>query len=204
MRDESLKDSTGDRRGKPDAGSVRQFVRCCHAIVILSWLSGCALFSPVPLQAPLPAIETVVAQQQWRLQKNEHGYRLQTLVQVQPDSVKLVVMNTLGQRLLTLQQQRGEKPVVSKEQSHPAIADWQHLWESWLLVYWPAEAFNQMPGNWRAVSSDQRRQWFRDEQRVGEVRYLSATPWQGQSEYRSHNGRWRLHIESRQLQRVGP
>jgi len=170
------------------------------ALLLALLLASCSLMQRPSFQAGHEPHALVAAQQQWHLSLGGENYHLQALLELDDSGLRAVVMDSLGRRLVTLNQQQG---VVHQKvhQRHPAKAFWPRLMESLQFIFWPlADLQNAQSTSWRFHETAQgHRQISFDNKVIGSIEYRSPDPWQGESYYLNEDEDFALLIESRKL-----
>lgn len=151
------------------------------AILLLSFLVGCAALRPSPPPSPAFGAMPVMGPIQRRLTLTpdahpEQARTLITVVSLEADRLRAVLLTPYGQRLATLvRDARGSRfengdVAVSGETGLPVTADWLAARLEWCL--WPLEALQQAfaGSSWSAQQAGDSREIRRDGALVARIR----------------------------------
>jgi hypothetical protein len=169
--------------------------------ILCSALSGCGIFQSKPnyLLTNTSEQTTVVSQQQWQLYYQNNIYTLQVINERYPDHWQWIMVNNLGQRLVTITGKNGTIN-IERQLSHPALDVLPTLLEAWQLSYWPlTDLQQQLPKGWIIEQTAKHREARFSGILRASIEYHTENPWQGTLTYNNPKQRLRLTIESQQL-----
>ncbi|HWV16381.1 MAG TPA: DUF3261 domain-containing protein [Cellvibrio sp.] len=140
-----------------------------------------------------------VAQQQWQVRDGQQQYLLQVAIERGADHWQWVLMDNLGQRLVTARAKAGSA-TIEQHRSHPASKLLPELLDAWQFSYWPLEDLQRHKSeDWRFSGDTAHREvWFSGIVRASVV-YQAGSPWVGKVQYSDKQKQFDLIIESQLL-----
>lgn len=153
-------------------------------------LSQLALLSPAALG------RTVYAQQQLDAQFNGQSWQMQGALEVTPQSLRMVGLTPLGQRLITLRWD-GQKLSEERDKHLPAQIQGERILSDLQLIYWPLAALRTaLPANWRVQQDQSVRRVFAAEREIIKIECATPDPWQGRCVFEHAVYGYRLTLDS--------
>lgn len=172
-------------------------------LLCLLWLSlsACSLWQAKPkdLLTVSSDAQRYVAQQQWRVNDGAQQYLLQVIVERGADHWQWVLMDSLGQRLVTAAAVGG-KVTIAQHQSHPLNKRLPELLQAWQFSSWPLLDLQQKSAAAWLFQGDasHRDIWFSGIVRAT-IDYSAQNPWSGSLHYVDRKNQFDLTIESQLL-----
>lgn len=177
-------------------------IRLLTTVFLLALLSSCSTFFSAkhyPLLTNNSSIASWATQQQWMVARDKQTYRLQAVMEVESTSWKLVVLDSLGQRLFTATSQNNLVS-IDREQSHPLDDLIHELVEAAQWSYWPlTDLQKQTAPEWQFKQDQHIREIYFSGILRASINYHSDLPLNGSLRYDNYNKKFALTIESQQL-----
>jgi Protein of unknown function (DUF3261) len=165
-------------------------------------LSGCSWFElrSQELLTQSPNALPRSAQQQWQIDWKQQRYLLTVVSEVNQDKWQWVMLNSLGQRLITAQSD-GKKIHLQHHQSHPITPLTLDLLGAWQYSFWPLADLQVLPNETSIITSEKGREVYSSGILSASIRYeVEVTPvdlWRVKLIYRHTT--FTLFIESQPL-----
>lgn len=172
-------------------------------LAIFFALGGCSLFNSNNLKSKDFTVlvassdsQLRVAQQQWQVQQGADSYALEVVVERGADYWRWIMLNNLGQRLVTAEAVDGQVR-VERLHSHPANQLLPALIQAWQLSYWPLADLQAANPCWDFVDGGGRREARFSGILRASIEYQSTTanPWQGSLSYNTRELRLLIHSQ---------
>jgi hypothetical protein len=168
---------------------------------LLATLSGCSTFLSAK-HYPLLTHNTTApwaAQQQWMITRDTQTYRLQAVIEVELTSWKLVVLDSLGQRLFTAASQNNTV-LIERQKSHPLDYLITELVEAAQWSYWPLDDLQkQTAPQWQFKQDQHIREIYFSGILRASINYQSISPLESILRYDNYAKKFGLTIESQLL-----
>ncbi len=157
-------------------------------------LAGTACISPASREQALPTFELLPptsidtdasAFLQLQLRADDGLRLLQLALDIQGQTLQLVVMDTLGRRLATFTYE-DERYQLRREPGAPASIAYRQLLVVMQMIFWPLDALNRANGDlgWEFRQQNQRSAWY-DGELYARINARETAPWSGRYDY--HN-----------------
>lgn len=173
-------------------------------VIVVVALSGCATLTPTDFTLLTSSSDQQlrVAQQQWLVHQGEKDYSLEVIVERSGSHWRWIMLNQLGQRLITAESKAG-KVEVERHQAHPVNALVPAFLQAWQLGYWPLADLQRANPEWLLVERDGLREGRREE-RFSDILRASvdyrqladrANPWLGSLGYTTNEFSLLIHSQ---------
>ncbi|ACE86208.1 DUF3261 domain-containing protein [Cellvibrio japonicus] len=179
----------------------------------LAILSGCSFVGTrdFPLQVTTSDQHTYVVQQQWQVYAQGRDYALEVIVERRAARWRLIMLNQLGQRLVTVESD-GQRLHVERHLSHPATRQLPDLLQAWQFGFWPLADLQGVDPRWVFSEGNGRREVYFsgilratierlavNENKAGDSGPQAASgllnPWQGSLSYNTADLRLLIHSQ---------
>lgn len=117
-----------------------------------------------------------VAQQQWQVRQGTREYSLEVIVERSANHWRWIMLNQLGQRVVTAESKGGQVH-VEQLQSHPANQLLPELLKAWQFSYWPLVDLQAADARWLFVERAGRREASFSGILRASVDYQQITDW---------------------------
>lgn len=169
--------------------------------LLLASSAGCSWLraKPESLLASCSDSQLYVAQQQWQLRVGQQQYLLQVAIERGADHWQWVLMDNLGQRLVTARAKAGST-AIEQHRSHPVSKFLPELLDAWQFSYWPLGDLqrHKLEGWLFRGDAAHREVWFSGIVHASVV-YHNDSPWVGKVQYMDKQKQFDLIIESQLL-----
>ena len=170
------------------SGNKNVVIVKCLLLILFLTLGACTTVkrSDFTLLTSSSDSQVRVAQQQWQVQQGEKKYSLEVIVERSANHWRWIMLNQLGQRLVTAESSGGAVQ-IEQLQSHPANQVLPALLQAWQFSYWPLADLQMADPRWLFAERDGRREASFSGILRASIEYQQITdranPWQGSLSY---------------------
>ena len=181
---------------------INKTISLVTLVFFIAILCSCSTFfseKHYPLMTNNSSAAPWAAQQQWIVTRDAQTYRLQAVMEVEHAAWKLVVLDSLGQRLFTATSQNSVVS-IDRQQSHPLDDAFTDLAEAAQWSFWPLEDLQkQTAPQWQFKQDQHIREIYFSGILRASINYQSVSPLNGTLRYDNYAKKFGLTIESQQL-----
>jgi len=152
------------------------------------------------LSHPAKLMENIGAIQKVNISANGHDYHYEGLVEISPDSIKVLLLHPWGQRIATLNYDGSEFWVV-RERGASVKLPFRRMLGVMQQIFWPERTVAKQQGDavWRVIDTEHMREIYYNHQLTGIVEYDRERSWTSNVIYWDIPYNYRVTINSVQL-----